>query len=98
MSVLTAIHFPVHHATPRRRSAVRERLANVLRRLADSRLDSTVIRAAPAPAATRTRTAHARSGSAPHAHWHPVTGPDGRRRLEATWHQRQDPAGDNVCG
>ncbi|MFE9574120.1 hypothetical protein ACFYMW_37300 [Streptomyces sp. NPDC006692] len=86
MSVLTAIHFPVHHATPRKRGAVRERLADVLRRLADSPLDSTVIRAAPGPGVARTPTARARSGSAPHAHWHPVTGPDGRRQLEATWH------------
>ncbi|MFD7164298.1 hypothetical protein [Streptomyces violascens] len=86
MSVPTDIHFPVHHATPRWHSAVRERLTNVLRRLADSPLDSTVIRAAPAPAAARTPTARARSGSAPHAHWRPVTSPHGRRHLEATWH------------
>ncbi|KOU38046.1 hypothetical protein [Streptomyces sp. WM6378] len=86
MSVLTAIHFPVRHATPRKHGAVRARLTSILRRLADSPLDSTVIRAAPGPAAVRTTTGRARSGSAPHAHWHPATGPDGRRHLEATWH------------
>ncbi|MFJ8314160.1 MULTISPECIES: hypothetical protein [unclassified Streptomyces] len=86
MSVLTAIHFPVHHTTPRKRGVLRERIAGVLRRLADSPVDSTVIRAAPGPASARTPSARARSGSTPHAHWHPVTGPDGRRHLEATWH------------
>ncbi|QCX82705.1 hypothetical protein C9F11_45745 (plasmid) [Streptomyces sp. YIM 121038] len=83
MSALTAIHFPVHRATPRKHGAVRERLTSVLRRLADSPLD---IRAAPGPAAARTPSARAQSSTAPHAHWHPVTGPDGRRHLEATWH------------
>ncbi|WP_438295990.1 hypothetical protein [Streptomyces sp. HUAS TT7] len=86
MSVLTAIHFPVHRATPRKHGRLRELFSSILRRLADSPLDSTVIRAAPGPAAARTPSARARSGSAPHAHWHPVTGSDGRRHLEATWH------------
>ncbi|MFD7020951.1 hypothetical protein [Streptomyces sp. NPDC059928] len=57
MPVLTAIHFPVHHATPRKHGAIRERLTNVLRRLADSPLDSTVIRAAPVSAVAITERA-----------------------------------------
>lgn len=85
MSVLSALRFPVHHATPRERGQLRERIGSVLLRLADSPLDSTVIRTAPAPAA-RMPSARARSGRAVHAHWKPVTSPDGRHHLEATWH------------
>ncbi|MCB5911502.1 hypothetical protein [Streptomyces pinistramenti] len=90
MSVLTARHIPlVGRPSAHKRGAVRATLAQVLHRLADSPLDSTVIRTVPAPAAARTPSARAERGPAPlHAHWHTVTGPDGRSHLEATWHQR----------
>ncbi|WP_406503045.1 hypothetical protein [Streptomyces sp. NBC_00212] len=86
MSLLTAIHIPlISHAPARKPGVMQARLAHILRRLADSPMDSTVLHALPAPAATRTPSARARHVG-PHAHWHTVTGPDGRRHLEATWH------------
>ncbi|MFJ8390726.1 hypothetical protein ACIQ9Q_40840 [Streptomyces sp. NPDC094438] len=86
MSVLTAIHIPlVGHAPARNRGAVRARFAHIWHRLADSPLDSTVLRALPGPAIARTPPERARHAG-PHAHWHTVAGPDGRRHLEATWH------------
>ncbi|MFE3526314.1 hypothetical protein ACFXOD_32780 [Streptomyces sp. NPDC059161] len=68
MSVLTAIHIPfIGHTPARTRGAVRARLAHILRRLADSPTDSTVIRALPGPTATRTPSVRARHAG-PHAH------------------------------
>ncbi|WP_369393158.1 hypothetical protein AB5J72_40590 [Streptomyces sp. CG1] len=86
MSVLTAIHIPlVGHAPAHKRGAVRAWFAHILRRLADSPMDSTVIRALPGPADTRTPLARAQHAR-PHARRHTVSGSDGRRHLEATWH------------
>lgn len=86
MPALTVIHFPLLGHTPaHKRDAVRAWFAHILRQLADSPTDSTVIRALPRPAATRTPLAHAQHVG-PHAHGHTVTGSDGRRHLEATWH------------
>ncbi|MFF2809686.1 hypothetical protein ACFVT2_21440 [Streptomyces sp. NPDC058000] len=87
MSVLTTFHVPfIGHHPARKLGAVRPVLARVLHRLADSPLDSTAIRVAPGPAAARVPTPAERGPARPHAHWHTVNGPDGRSRLEATWH------------
>ncbi|MFF3157952.1 hypothetical protein [Streptomyces sp. NPDC057910] len=86
MSLLTAIHIPlIGHAPARKPGAIQARFAHILRRLADSPMDSTVIRALPGPTAARTPSARTRHAG-PHAHWHTVTGPDGHNHLEATWH------------
>ncbi|MBC9715063.1 hypothetical protein H9Y04_21155 [Streptomyces sp. TRM66268-LWL] len=61
--------------------AWRRALARVIARLADAPLEQSVVRSAPA--ATR------RGFGKPHAHWHTVTGADGRPHLVAEWH-RQD--------
>ncbi|MGA5130073.1 hypothetical protein ACPCTO_09740 [Streptomyces olivoreticuli] len=83
MSVLTAIH--TRHCSTRRHGTVLAFLATAVRRIADSPLDSTVLRAAPVTAPTPRAAAHDQP-ERPHAHWHMVTGPDGRRHLEAVWH------------
>ncbi|MGC0417261.1 hypothetical protein [Embleya sp. AB8] len=81
MSVLTARH---PYPTTRERGAMRRRLAHILRRLADSPLDSPVLRALPGATSAHTPSARAHADR-PHAHWHTVTDATGRRRLEATW-------------
>lgn len=72
MSVLSVLHVP--STLPRIRLTG---LRTALRRIADGAVDSPVLHATSAPERPR-----------PHAHWHPVTGPDGRTRLEASWHIR----------
>ncbi|MEU2872019.1 hypothetical protein ABZ769_22865 [Streptomyces olivoreticuli] len=86
MSVLTAVH--TRRASTRSRGTgrtFRAFLITAARRIADSPLDSTVLRtlpgATPAPGAAGTDRP-----VRPHAHWHTVTGPDGRPHLEAFWH------------
>lgn len=83
MSVLTAIH--TRHRSTSRHGAVLAFLAEAVRRIADSPLDSAVLRAAPLTAPAP-RAAARHQPERPHAHWHMVTGPDGRRHLEAFWH------------
>ncbi|MFC9741934.1 hypothetical protein ACFVKC_28955 [Streptomyces noursei] len=86
MSVFTTVH--IHRPALRRgntRRVVRDLLSAVLRRIADSPLDSTVVRTLPRPASATGATGRERPTGL-HAHWHTVTGPDGRPRLEATWH------------
>ncbi|MFF2807260.1 hypothetical protein ACFVT2_08745 [Streptomyces sp. NPDC058000] len=91
MSVFTAVHIhrPAIHR-PSTRSwnpgrAVLGFLATAVRRIADSPLDSPVLHTLPCPASA-TRTTAEDQPARPHAHWHTVTGPDGRRHLEADWH------------
>ncbi|WP_055495777.1 hypothetical protein [Streptomyces sp. TP-A0356] len=84
MSALT--HHGVRHTTSVRPvGALLSFFTRVVRRLADSPLDHTVLHAAPARTSTPLRAAGFGPGR-PHAHWHTVTGPDGHRRLEARWH------------
>ncbi|MEV5508626.1 hypothetical protein [Streptomyces orinoci] len=90
MSVLTVLHTRIHtrrehRAATRRPGTLRGFAAKVVRRIADSPLDSTVLRAASAPAPA-TWGVPDEQAERPHAHWRMVTGPDGRRHLEAAWH------------
>ncbi|MCE4948387.1 hypothetical protein LVX13_35580 [Streptomyces albulus] len=90
MSVFTAVHIhrPTFHLSIRSRNTARTLLGLLVtaaRRIADSPLDSPVLHTLPGPdsaagAATESQPAR------PHAHWHTVTDPTGRRRLEADWH------------
>ncbi|MFG2147172.1 hypothetical protein ACGFRG_23675 [Streptomyces sp. NPDC048696] len=57
----------------------------VLRRLAASPLDQSVLRAA-APHTPPPQRAWASAPARPHAHWRTVTAPDGHRHLESHWH------------
>ncbi|SHM93409.1 hypothetical protein SAMN05216268_116145 [Streptomyces yunnanensis] len=86
MSVFTAVH--IHRPSTRSwhtGRAVLGFLSAVARRIADSPLDSTVLRTFPSQASPARATGRERP-TRPHAHWHTVTGPDGRPHLEATWH------------
>ncbi|MEU8579368.1 hypothetical protein [Streptomyces abikoensis] len=89
MPVLTPVH--THFTFTHRRGTGRvfltflTFLATVARRIADSPLDSTVLRTLPG-ATPAPRPAADERAVRPHAHWHAVTGPDGRRHLEAVWH------------
>ncbi|MEV4613222.1 hypothetical protein AB0K43_11560 [Kitasatospora sp. NPDC049258] len=86
MAVLGAFHTHAPRASARAHGSALARLTAVLRRLADSPLDSPVLLAIGGPAAgagdaegPRRRTVRMR------ADWRTVTGPDGTRRLEARW-------------
>ncbi|WP_405008132.1 hypothetical protein OHV13_32235 [Kitasatospora purpeofusca] len=59
-------------------------LAAIVRRLADSPLDSTVLQAVGGASASG-RVDAARRGGGLSATWRPVVAPDGTRRLEARW-------------
>ncbi|RLU81767.1 hypothetical protein CTZ27_31655 [Streptomyces griseocarneus] len=90
MSVLAVIHTSVlahreRRTATRRPGTVRDAVAAFARRIADSPLDSTVLRAAPAPAPV-SRAVRDDRHACPHAHWRMVTDPEGRRHLEAAWH------------
>ncbi|MFJ9691616.1 hypothetical protein [Kitasatospora sp. NPDC101183] len=79
MSIVAAFHSTALPSTDRR--PLRAALAALGRRLAESPLDSPVLKTVPAPAAPPVgRPAPLR------ARWRPVTGADGRTRLEASWH------------
>ncbi|MFF4185303.1 hypothetical protein ACFYZ9_19090 [Streptomyces sp. NPDC001691] len=88
MSALPTLRFLVRKATPTGHGRLRERIGGVVLRLADGPPGSTVHDATSGPAAVSITVPHVpvRGRTAPHAHWHTVTGPEGRRRLEATWH------------
>ncbi|MCC3770761.1 hypothetical protein [Streptomyces sp. UNOC14_S4] len=95
MSVLAVIHIRVRAHRERRTATrrpgvlrpgvLRDAVATFARRIADSPLDSTVLRVAPAPAPVFRPVPDDRPAR-PHARWRMVTGPDGRRHLEAAWH------------
>ncbi|WP_380282194.1 hypothetical protein [Kitasatospora purpeofusca] len=59
-------------------------LAAIVRRLAASPLDSSVLQAVGGATASGA-VAAARRGGGLSATWRPVVGPDGTRRLEARW-------------
>lgn len=84
MTVLSAFQRRPFHSGARTRGSAGATPAAILRRLADSPLDSSVLQAiggAPASGALGA----ARRGSGMTASWQPVTGPDGVQRLEARW-------------
>jgi hypothetical protein len=81
MSVFSALHAP--YTTAPSRNALRAFFVDAIRRIADSPLDNSVMQALPA------RQIHEVVGDRthrPHAQWHATSGPDGARRLTATWH------------
>ncbi|MFI9274516.1 hypothetical protein ACIGXM_27970 [Kitasatospora sp. NPDC052896] len=85
MSVFTAFHHPIARpASAPQHRPLRDMLARVIERLADSPLDSPVIQAIAAQAPTPSGATVRRAG-APRAHWRTVPGPDGSPRLEAAW-------------
>ncbi|MEV7189725.1 hypothetical protein [Kitasatospora sp. NPDC093102] len=79
MSIVAAFHPTVLSAG---RGRLRAALAAMGRRLAESPLDSPVLRAvaAQSPATPGPRPVR------PRARWRVATAPDGTTRLEATWH------------
>ncbi|MGW1073517.1 hypothetical protein [Streptomyces sp. NPDC002537] len=90
MSVLTAVH--VRRLSARHPGTARAAftsfaafLVSAARRIADSPLESSIVRAVPATAPAAGTPAADRPVR-PHAHWRAVTGPGGRRHLEAAWH------------
>ncbi|MEV7931067.1 MULTISPECIES: hypothetical protein [unclassified Kitasatospora] len=66
------------------RGSVAATLSAIVRRLADSPLDNSVLQAVGAPTASRGAGA-ARRTVRMRASWRAVTTPDGTRRLEARW-------------
>ncbi|AJC61622.1 hypothetical protein [Streptomyces sp. 769] len=84
MSVLTtlAIRCPEHRAAHTTAFAV---LARASRRIADGALDNTVLQALSAEGTAPSTGTGARRRHHLRAHWHTVTGPDGRRHIEAVW-------------
>ncbi|MFC8450090.1 hypothetical protein [Kitasatospora sp. NPDC057223] len=88
---MTALN-PFHIRTPIRTSIRCARadgpahllLTGILRRLADSPLDNTVLWALGGPSSTRGDSPH-RPAVPLQASWRPVVGADGRQRLEARW-------------
>ncbi|MER6046275.1 hypothetical protein K2224_17465 [Streptomyces sp. BHT-5-2] len=88
MSVFTAVHIrrtgtAIHGRNPGR--SILDALATAARRIADSPLDNAVLHTLPGPTTVPESTTEERPAR-PHAHWHTVPGPQGRRRLEAHWH------------
>ncbi|MFD0260386.1 hypothetical protein ACFVH7_19195 [Kitasatospora indigofera] len=84
MTVLSLFHTRTSVRSPRAHGPARLFLGGVLRQLADSPLDNTVLQALGTPSAA--------GGDGPRrpfvplrARWRPVVGADGRRRLEARW-------------
>ncbi|EMF01212.1 hypothetical protein J7W19_27585 [Streptomyces mobaraensis NBRC 13819 = DSM 40847] len=86
MTVLPLIHIRRRDpgAVHCRTASARAFLRRTARRVADGAVDTPVLRALGAPARPGT-TAEGAAPTRPRAHWRAVTGPDGRRRLEADW-------------
>ncbi|MFJ5676585.1 hypothetical protein [Streptomyces sp. NPDC093097] len=81
MSVLSAIH--IRPLRPSAGPALRTVLREVVARIARGAADSPALHAVATPPVRR--QAARRTPRRPRAHWHTVTDPDGRRRLEARW-------------
>ncbi|MGG2464444.1 hypothetical protein ACO0M4_32575 [Streptomyces sp. RGM 3693] len=88
MSVFTAVHIR-HTATAvhgrNTGHSILGALAIVVRRIADSPLDGPVLHTLRGLTTVPEPTPEERPAR-PHAHWHTVLDPQGRRRLEAHWH------------
>ncbi|MGV9267523.1 hypothetical protein ACWDRR_22985 [Kitasatospora sp. NPDC003701] len=82
MAVLGAFQRLPFHSGARSRGSAGAALAAVVRRLADSPLDSSVLRAVGGATASGA-VGGGRGGLS--AAWRSVAGPDGVRRLEARW-------------
>ncbi|WP_159394370.1 hypothetical protein [Streptomyces sp. NRRL S-495] len=84
MTVLSVFQRRPLHPGTRAWESAGSTLAAIVRRLADSPLDSTVLQAVGGASASGSAGA-ARRGGGPSATWRPVVAPDGTRRLEARW-------------
>ncbi|MFJ9613902.1 hypothetical protein [Streptomyces noursei] len=84
MSVLTtlAVRRPERRAALTAAFAV---LARASRRIADGAVGNTVLQALSVEGTAPSTDTGARRRHHLRAHWHTVTGPDGRRRVEAVW-------------
>ncbi|MGI5337868.1 hypothetical protein ACQEVS_10920 [Streptomyces sp. CA-181903] len=77
------LHVP-RAARPRAVDGIGAFLREAVRRIAAGAVDTPVLHSLSGPVPVRTAAGRATSGR-PRAHWHAVTGRDGRRRLEAGW-------------
>ncbi|WP_051742716.1 hypothetical protein [Kitasatospora sp. MBT66] len=84
MTVLSVFQRRPLHSGTRARESAGATLAAVVRRLADSPLDSSVLQAVGGASASGPAGA-ARRGGGLSATWRTVAAPDGTRRLEARW-------------
>ncbi|MFB8204160.1 hypothetical protein [Kitasatospora purpeofusca] len=84
MTVLSVFQRRPLHSGTRAWESAGSTLAAVLRRLAASPLDSTVLQAVGVASGSGPAGA-ARRGGGLSATWRPVVAPDGTRRLEARW-------------
>ncbi|MFB8240452.1 hypothetical protein ACFC58_28310 [Kitasatospora purpeofusca] len=84
MTVLSVFQRRPLHSGTRARESAGASLAAIVRRLADSPLDSTVLQAVGGASASGAVGAAHRGGGLS-ATWRPVVAPDGTRRLEARW-------------
>ncbi|MFJ3218006.1 hypothetical protein ACIPLC_19035 [Kitasatospora sp. NPDC086801] len=88
MTVLGAFHrrppLPVAALAAPARGSVAATLSAIVRRLADSPLDSSVLQAVGAPTASG-GTGAAHRAVRMRASWRTATAPDGSRHLEAHW-------------
>ncbi|MCX4688567.1 hypothetical protein OG401_30445 [Kitasatospora purpeofusca] len=88
MAVLSGFQRRPFHVGTRARESVGVALAAVLRRLADSPLDSSVLQAVGGASGSGEGGGVRRSRGMS-ADWRTVTGPDGVGRLEARWEADQ---------
>ncbi|MFI9330240.1 hypothetical protein ACIGZJ_22175 [Kitasatospora sp. NPDC052868] len=84
MTVLSGFQRRPFHVGTRARESAGAALAAVLRRLADSPLDSSVLQAVGGASGSGA-AGGARRSSGMSATWRSVTGPDGVGRLETHW-------------
>ncbi|MEU7164117.1 hypothetical protein AB0A70_05660 [Streptomyces morookaense] len=82
MSLLAFFHS--HRVMPHLGLGVRPSRHRIVRRIASGAVNTSVLQALGLEAGPR--AAVDRTRSCPRAHWHVVTGADGRRTLEADWH------------